>query len=223
MGDQVVYEEDGKFYVEDAPKPPSAFGFSTILILGLFLFLLINGLRSSGSPCGRSWAAFLFLPFAAAVIWGMFSSFNVDSGDEIGKVRGFLPKIFGKVGAAGPAGGNFARAFSMGSFAIFLAFFQYIVSVIMIMMVKPEVPKSTVFRRGFVASGISLLWSIIFIVVLTLVTTFIPPLRAVIMFAERLPFIGTLMNQGAYWILATSPVAMIGALSAHGIACSAAN
>jgi hypothetical protein len=38
--------------------------------------------------------------------------------------------------------------------------------------------------------------------------------------ATRLPFIGSFINQNFFFTMATSPLNLLGALAAHGIACS---
>jgi hypothetical protein len=211
-------------------------------ILGLYAFLLIAGLLSKrGSPCSRGWVSFLMLPLAAAVVYTLVSGwinppqplissediqqavlkYGAQAATKAGKeaVAMFLKKgITDKVG-----GGSLARAKTLVGYALFLAFFQYIATALMVVFQKPDVPKEQVFKRSFIAAGISFFFSIGFIVAFTVISTVIPAVRGVLMVAENLPIVGRLMNENIYYAIALSPIHMLGALAAQGIACSFMN
>jgi hypothetical protein len=207
----------GGDYVEEKK---SIFGVTSIAVLGLFAFLCLMGLRSTnGAVCSQGALAFLFLPIASAVMYGLLKGVvsSVSSGNEFEKAKGLFPKIFGNVGGGS---GNLGRISSMLGFATFFALIQYFLTVIFIMYKKPTVPKSTVFRKSFIAFGINFLFSIIFIVAITIVSNVIPPVKAVLTLGTKLPFIGTLMTQGFFWTLATNPLSMLGSYLAHVSACA---
>jgi hypothetical protein len=128
-----------------------------------------------------------------------------------------------KKGLASKTGGTFARIRSMLGYSLFLAFFQYIITALVSAIQKPDVPKDIVFKRSFIAAGISFLFSMAFIVAFTIVANVIPPVRAVLLFAENLPIVGRLMNENMYFAIALSPLHMLSSLAAHGISCSFMN
>lgn len=227
----VQYDQDGgdnyqydQYDQGEEAAATSVFGATSIGILGLFAFLIFMGIRSnSGSVCNRGALAFLMLPIASAVMYGLLKKAftpTVGLSDELGKAQGFLGRL-AKGTAGGGSSGNLSRIFSMATFALFMAFIQYLVTAVIVMFQKPDVPKTVVFKKSFIAFGISFIFSIIFIVAFTLVTNLIPPVKAVFTIGSRLPIIGSFINQGAYMILATSPIAMLASWGAHGIACSA--
>jgi hypothetical protein len=120
----------------------------------------------------------------------------------------------------GSLGGNVERTKSLVGYAIFLAFIQYLISAVIIMAQKPTAPKTEVFKKSFVAAGISMIFSMIFIVAVTVVANVIPVVKGIMTIATRLPFIGSFINQNFFFTMATSPLNLLGALAAHGIACS---
>lgn len=120
----------------------------------------------------------------------------------------------------GTLGGNVERTKSLVGYALFLALIQYLISAVIIMAQKPTAPKVEVFKKAFVAAGISMIFSMIFIVAVTIVANVIPPVRAIVTITERLPLIGPFVNKNFFFTMATSPLNLIGALAAHGIACS---
>ena len=210
-----------------------------IAILGLFAFLLVGGLLSKrGSVCGRGWLAFLMLPLAAAVVYSLLTGwlnppeplfnqadiqeaaqrFGAQAATKAGKTA--MAKFLKKGLAKKTGGGSLARAKSMVGYALFLAFFQYIITALVVVIQKPDVPKNIVFKRSFIAAGISFLFSMGFIIAFTIISNVIPVVRGVLMVAENLPIVGRLMNENIYYAIALSPIHMLGALAAHGIACS---
>lgn len=210
-----------------------------IAILGLFSFLLVGGLLSKqGSPCGRGWLAFFMLPLAAAVTYSLISDwlfprpplFNQADVQEAAQKVGAsiatkagkdaMAKLLKKGLAKKTGGGSMARAKTMMGYALFLAFVQYIVTALVVVIQKPTVPKNTVWKRSFIAAGISFLFSMGFIVAFTIIANVIPAVRGVLMVAENLPIVGNLMNQNIYYAIALSPIHMLSSLAAHGIACS---
>lgn len=225
------YDSEGNYvdsqgnYGDYVEEKQSVFGLSSILVLALFCFLLYRGIVStSGSVCSRGWVAMLFLPIAAGISYGLLKKVVSPSPsssvyDEAGKVTGFFPKIFGSVGG-GAASGNISRAITLSSFAIFMALFQVVVTSIILIFQKPEAPRSAIFKRALIAGGISLLFSAIFIIAITAVSTVIPVVRSILMLTEKLPFVGSLIGNNFYMFLAVSPLAMLGALTSYGISCS---
>lgn len=208
-------------------------------ILGLYAFLLIAGLMSKrGSQCGRGWISFLMLPLAAAVVYSLVSGWIsppqplIDPAEIQAAVQKFGAQAATKAGkvavsrflkqgvAKKMGGGSMARAKSMMGYALFLSFFQYVITALVVMIQKPDVPKSQVFKRSFIAAGISFFFSMGFIVAFTIISNVIPAVRGVLMVAENLPIVGRLMNENIYYAIALSPIHMLGALTAHGIACS---
>uniref|UniRef100_A0A6C0BMS0 Uncharacterized protein n=1 Tax=viral metagenome TaxID=1070528 RepID=A0A6C0BMS0_9ZZZZ len=213
-----------------------------IAILGLFAFLMIGGLLSKrGSVCGRGWLAFLMLPLAAAVVYSLFTGwlnppeplfnqadiqdavqrFGAQAATKAGKTA--VAKYLKKGLAKKTGGGSLARAKSMLGYALFLAFFQYVATALVVMIQKPDVPKNMIFKRSFIAAGISFLFSIGFIIAFTIISNVIPVVKSVLMVAQNLPVVGRLMNDNIYYAIALSPLHMLGALAAHGIACSFMN
>jgi hypothetical protein len=175
-----------------------------IAILGLFAFLLIGGMMSSyGSVCGRGWLAFLMLPLAAAVGYTLLNNLLPQMGADAGDAE---------EGAA--AEGAVAPPSLMG-FAVFLAFFQYLTTAIMVMIQKPAVPKYDVFRKSFVAAGISFLVSMVFI------AGFKGAAGPFKLIGRLVPRVGKAVTAAGISSVAMNPLVMLGALAAHGIACSA--
>lgn len=197
-----------------------------IAVLGLFSFLVWRGASSSsGSVCGRPWLAMLSLSTAAAVAFSLMKNAfsprqSVSAYDELSKGTSFFPKVFGAAGPSATAGP--ALALSMIPFAIFLAIFQYLVTALIVYFQKPNAGISEVLRKSFIAAGISFLFSAIFIV-LFLVLSNIPIFRAILTVGTRLPFVGTLIQNNAHFLLALNPLAIISGITAFGIACSAVN
>lgn len=124
------------------------------------------------------------------------------------------------MGVGGALGGNVERTKSLVGYALFLALIQYLISAVVIMAQKPTASKVDVFKKSFVAAGISMIFSLIFIVAVTVVANVIPVVKAIFTVTEKLPFIGPFVNKNFFFTMATSPLNLIGALAAHGIACS---
>lgn len=228
-GAPYYYDETGtaQYYDAAATGPAGGIGsIPAILILGLFAFLVWRGATSnSGSVCGRPWLAMLALSTAAAVSFSLmknaFSSREPMSAyDELSKGTSFFPKVFGSAApgvAAGPS-----LALSMIPFALFLALFQYLITVLLLFFQKPRAGISEILRKSFIAAGISFLMSAIFIV-LFLVLSNIPIFRAILTVGTRLPFVGSLIENNAHFLLAWNPLAILSGITAFGISCAATN
>lgn len=213
---------------EGTDTPVSAGGIGSIpaiLVLALYTFLVWRGATSSSGPvCGRPWLAMLSLSTAAAVAFSLMKNTfsprqSVSAYDELSKGTSFFPKIFG---AAGPAVAGPTLALSMIPFAIFLAMFQYLVTSVIIYFQKPRAGISEILRKSFIAAGISLLMSAIFIIVFLILSN-IPAFRFILTIGTRLPFVGTLIANNVHFLLATNPLAILSGITAFGVACSAVN
>lgn len=224
--DEGYYEETTDGVEESAASGVGLSAIPAMLILALFLFLVWRGVVSNSGPvCGRPWLAMLALSTAAAVSFSLLRSAfapraQTSAYDELSKGTGFFPKVFGATGGGALAGP--ALAFSMVPFAIFLSFFQYLVTVFILFFQKPRAGISEILKKSLIAAGISLATSAIFIVVF-LVLSNVPAFRAILTIGTKLPFIGTFIQNNSFALLASNPLAVFGGLASFGIACSAVN
>lgn len=243
-GGQSPYQQRPQYYPQQQGAASGgskrSFGwFGAIALLALYAFNVLMGLRSTrGSVCGRGWTSFLLLPIVAGVGYTLlkrtFSSASQESygaGDVYGAYQG-LRNVRGSFQSALKAGGSkgLGRALSVTSdassflgFAVFLALCQYLLTVLFLIFQKPDVDKSTVFKRSFISAGISFFTSLAFIIAFLVVSNVVPVVRAALTIGRNLPIIGNLINENIAMSLALNPLTWIFCLAGYGIACSATN